>query len=98
MNIKVVARYIVLLLALLNQYLTTKGINPLPVISEEDISSLLMTIMGLYMAWKNNPNTKEAEWANQKMKKYKAEQKYIKATGAMPQKDIVEPVEIEENL
>ncbi|MCO4341390.1 phage holin [Staphylococcus agnetis] len=98
MNIKVVARYIVLLLALLNQYLTTKGITPLPVISEEDISSIIMTIMGLYMAYKNNPNTKEAEWANQKMKKYKAEQKYIKATGGMPQKEIVEPVEIEENL
>ncbi|UOC13931.1 phage holin, partial [Staphylococcus agnetis] len=60
MDIKVVARYIVLILALVNQYLTTKGINPLPVISEEDISSLLMTIMGLYMAYKNNPNTKEA--------------------------------------
>ncbi|UXU67490.1 phage holin [Staphylococcus agnetis] len=98
MNIKVIARYIVLLLALLNQYLTTKGINPLPVFSEEDISSIIMTIMGLYMAWKNNPNTKEAEWANQKMKKYKAEQKYIKATGSMPQKEIVGPVEIEENL
>lgn len=98
MNIKVVARYIVLLLALLNQYLTTKGINPLPVISEEDISSLLMTIMGLYMAWKNNPNTKEAEWANQKMKKYKAEKKYIQATGQMPQKEVVEPVSYEENI
>ena len=98
MNIKVVARYIVLLLALVNQHLTTKGINPLPVVSEEDISSVIMTGIGLYMAWKNNPNTKEAEWANQKMKKYKAEQKFIKATGAMPQKDIVEPVEIEENL
>lgn len=98
MNIKVVARYIVLLLALLNQYLTTKGINPLPVISEEDISSIIMTIMGLYMAYKNNPNTKEAEWANQKMKKYKAEQKYIKATGAIPQKDIVEPIEFDENI
>lgn len=98
MNIKVVARYIVLLLALVNQYLTTKGINPLPVVSEEDISSVIMTGIGLYMAWKNNPNTKEAQWANQKMKKYKAEQKYIKATGAIPQKDVVEPIEFEENI
>ncbi|MGJ5700540.1 phage holin, partial [Staphylococcus chromogenes] len=50
MNVKVIARYIVLILALVNQHLTTKGINPLPVVSEEDISSVIMTGIGLYMA------------------------------------------------
>ena len=68
MDVKVIARYIVLILALINQWLTTKHINPLPVVSENDISSIITTLMGLYMAYKNNPNSKEGKWANQNLK------------------------------
>ena len=77
MDVKVIARYIVLILALINQWLTTKHINPLPVVSENDISSIITTLMGLYMAYKNNPNSKEGKWANQKLKNIKQKRNIV---------------------
>ncbi|UXV54421.1 phage holin (plasmid) [Staphylococcus aureus] len=84
-------RTLVLILALLNQWLANHNMSPLPV-GEDDINMLILTGAALWAWWKDNAVTKEARWANHKLKKYKAEQKYVKATGAMPQKEVVEPI------
>lgn len=84
MSAKVIARYIILILALVNQYLTTKNINPIPVMSEEDISSIVMIVASLFMADKNNSRTKEARKADRDLEKYRAEKKLVKSTGRAP--------------
>ncbi|HDK7406003.1 TPA: phage holin, partial [Staphylococcus aureus] len=43
MEAKVMARYVVLILALVNQFLANKGISPIPV-DEESISSIILTV------------------------------------------------------
>ncbi len=80
MDAKVITRYIVLILALVNQFLANKGISPIPV-DEESVSSIILTVVALYTTYKDNPTSQEGKWANQKLKKYKAENKYRKATG-----------------
>lgn len=95
MNIKVVARYAVLLLALVNQFLANKGISPIP-LDEETISSIFLTAVALYTTYKDNPTSKEGQWANQKLKKYKAEKKYRKATGGAPVKEVVNPTNLDD--
>lgn len=77
MDVKVIARYIVLILALINQWLTTKHINPLPVVSENDISSIITTLMGLYMAYKNNPNSKRRKMGKPKLKNIKQKRNIV---------------------
>lgn len=69
MKAKVITRYAVLVLALINQFLANKGISPIPV-DEETISSIILTVIALYTTYKDNPTTKEGRWANQKLKKY----------------------------
>lgn len=95
MKINVIARYIVLLMALVNQWLANKGISPIPV-DEETISLILLAGVSFFMADKDNPRTKEGNWANQKLKKYKAEKKYTKATGQAPIKADEEPTSLDE--
>lgn len=95
MNVKVIARYAVLLLAILNQWLADNGLSPIPV-SEEGISTFLLTVVALYTAWKGNPVTKEAQWAHMKMKKYKAEKKFAQATGQLPVGYNVEPTNLDD--
>ncbi|TFU88317.1 phage holin [Mammaliicoccus sciuri] len=80
-------RIIVLVLALINQALALTGFNPIPV--DEDalyqfISMAFMGVASIWAWWKNNPVTKEAKWADEKKKKYKAEKKMAKATGYAP--------------
>ncbi|WP_336833003.1 phage holin [Staphylococcus pseudoxylosus] len=67
-------RFIVLILALINQWLATKNISPIPV-DEESISSILTTVVALYMFYKDNPITKEGKQANDKLKELKYEKK-----------------------
>jgi SPP1 family holin len=83
MNTGTIVRFIVLILALVNQWLANKGLSPIPV-DEDSISSMIVTVVALYTAYKDNPTSKEGHWANQKLKKYKAEKKYQKATGKAP--------------
>ena len=96
MKAKVITRYAVLVLALINQFLANKGISPIPV-DEETISSIILTVIALYTTYKDNPTTKEGRWANQKLKKYKAEKKYRNATGQAPvANENVEPTNLDE--
>ncbi|MEB7752272.1 phage holin [Staphylococcus pseudoxylosus] len=67
-------RYIVLLLALINQWLADKGLSPIPV-DEETISKIITTVVGLYVAYKDNPITKEGKQVNDKLKQLKFEKK-----------------------
>ncbi|HDG9543821.1 TPA: phage holin [Staphylococcus aureus] len=90
MDAKVITRYIVLILALVNQFLANKGISPIPV-DEESVSSIILTVVALYTTYKDNPTSQEDKWANQKLKKYKAENKYRKATGQAPIKEVMTP-------
>ena len=96
MKAKVITRYAGLVLALINQFLANKGISPIPV-DEETISSIILTVIALYTTYKDNPTTKEGRWANQKLKKYKAEKKYRNATGQAPvTNENVEPTNLDE--
>lgn len=88
-NTGTIVRFTLLVLALINQWLANKGISPIPV-DEESISSIILTIVALYTTYKDNPTTKEGRWANQKLKKYKAEKKYKNATGQAPITNIQE--------
>ena len=83
MNKATIVRFSILILALINQFLASKGISPIPV-DEETISTIITAIIGLYVGYKDNPTSKEGKWANQKLQKYKAEKKYQKATGKAP--------------
>ncbi|ERF48752.1 holin [Staphylococcus sp. EGD-HP3] len=77
-----VVRYIVLLLALINQWLADKGLSPIPV-DEETISTIITTVVGLYVAYKDNPVTKEGKKANDELKQLKYEKKQP-TTGKAP--------------
>lgn len=70
MTIGAAVRFIVLILALINQWLATKNISPIPV-DEDSISSILITIVALYTAYKNNPTSKEGHEAHIEMKQKK---------------------------
>lgn len=74
MTIGAAVRFIVLILAIINQWLATKNISPIPV-DEDSISSILLTIVALYTAYKDNPITKEGKQANDKLKQLKYEKK-----------------------
>ncbi|MDQ8603743.1 phage holin, partial [Staphylococcus aureus] len=52
MDAKVITRYIVLILALVNQFLANKGISPIPV-DEESVSSIILTVVALYTTYKD---------------------------------------------
>ncbi|HCV9460512.1 TPA: phage holin, partial [Staphylococcus aureus] len=51
MDAKVITRYIVLILALVNQFLANKGISPISV-DDETISSIILTVVALYTTYK----------------------------------------------
>ncbi len=74
MTIGAAVRFIVLILAIINQWLATKNISPIPV-DEDSISSILLTIVALYTAYKDNPVTKEGHEANIEMKQKKLDKK-----------------------
>lgn len=86
MNIAAIVRIIVLVLAIINQLLASKGLSPIPV-DEETIATIITTVVGLYVAWKNNSFTKEAKQSDAKLKQLKAEKKLTKSTGKAPVMD-----------
>ncbi|PNZ27377.1 phage holin [Staphylococcus rostri] len=89
MNKSMILRTAFLILALVNQWLANHNMSPLPT-SEDDINTLILTGAALWTWYKDNPVTKEGVWANQKLKKYKAEKQYSKATGQAPIKHKVD--------
>lgn len=100
MNKSMVLRTAVLILALVNQWLANHNMSPLPT-TEEDLNTLILTGAALWTWYKDNPVTKEGKWANRKLKKYKAEKKYTKATGQAPVNANVadtEPTELGDNI
>nr|WP_182477367.1 phage holin [Staphylococcus succinus] len=82
MTIGAAVRFIVLILALINQWLATKNISPIAV-DEDSISSILLTIAALYGWYKNNPTSKEGHEAHVEMKQKKVEKK-LPTTGKAP--------------
>ncbi|UIF32772.1 phage holin [Staphylococcus aureus] len=90
MDIGTIVRTILLIVAWINQFLAIKHISPIPV-DEVFISSIILTVVALYTTYKDNPTSQEGKWANQKLKKYKAESKYRKATGQAPIKEVMTP-------
>ena len=89
MNIAAIVRIIVLVLAIVNQLLASKGLSPIPV-DEETIATIITTVVGLYVAWKNNSFTKEAKQSDAKLKQLKAEKKLAKVSGKSPIKEVEE--------
>ncbi|HCT0408550.1 TPA: phage holin [Staphylococcus pseudintermedius] len=97
MDKNMILRTAVLLLALINQWLANHNMSPLPT-TEDDINTLILTGAALWTWYKDNPVSREGKWANQKLKKYKAEKKYIKATGQAPTKTVVESTNQDHNI
>lgn len=83
MNKATILRFSLLILALINQFLANKGVSPIPV-DEETISMIITSAIGLYVAYKDNPTSKEGKQANDKLKQLKAEKKLTKSTGKAP--------------
>ena len=86
MNKATILRFSLLILALINQFLANKGVSPIPV-DEETISMIITSAIGLYVAYKDNPTSKEGKQANEKMKQLKAQKKLNKSTGKAPVMD-----------
>ncbi|MCD8921710.1 phage holin [Staphylococcus gallinarum] len=74
MTIGAAVRFIVLIIAIINQWLATKNISPIPV-DEDSISSIILTGVALYSWYKNNPTSKEGHNANIEMKQKKLDKK-----------------------
>ena len=73
-----IARTIILILALINQILTSTGHSVIPVSNDQvqEIVSLVFTIISALVAWwKNNSFTAPAKQADIWMKKMKAKEK-----------------------
>ena len=86
MNKATIVRFSLLILALINQFLANKGVSPIPV-DEETISMIITSAIGLYVAYKDNPTSKEGKQANEHMKQLKAQKKLNKSTGKAPVMD-----------
>ena len=73
-----IIRTIVLVVALINQILTTLNINPLPFSNEETyniVSTVVMAVASIWAWWKNNSITKNAIKADEYLKELKGENK-----------------------
>lgn len=57
--------------------LANRGLSPIPV-DEETISTIVLAGIGLYTAWKDNPTSKEGQWANKKLKNTKLRKSIVK--------------------
>lgn len=80
-NADVIIRTIVLILALINSFLTAIGKNPLP-FSDDQIYSAVSTIVtmvaSIWAWWKNNSITEAAKKADEMLKEEKLKKKYKK--------------------
>lgn len=83
MTIGAATRFIVLILAIINQWLANNNISPIPV-DEDSISSIILTIVALYTAYKDNPTSKEGHNANIEMKQKKINKKQNGTNGKAP--------------
>ncbi|MCQ9979623.1 phage holin, partial [Staphylococcus aureus] len=66
------------------------GISPLAV-DEVSVSSIILTVVALYSKYIDFPTSVVGKWAYQKLKIYKAESKYRKATGQAHIKEVITP-------
>ena len=76
-----IVRTIVFILALVNQFLATKNISPIPV-DEVTISSIITGAVSLWTWWKNNNFSHAAQKGQQKLHEVKAG---TNSTGGAPQ-------------
>lgn len=76
MNVKVtvIVRVLSLIWVLVNQWLSNKGVSPIPV----DESTLMTIAVALITMWKDNPFTDAAKESNKLMKELKTQKKYEK--------------------
>ncbi|MGW7890211.1 phage holin [Staphylococcus xylosus] len=73
-KVTVIVRVLSLILVLVNQWLSNKGMSPIPV----DESTLMTIAVALIAAWKDNPLTDAAKESNKVMKELKTQNKYEK--------------------
>lgn len=73
-KVTVIVRVLGLILVLVNQWLSNKGISPVPV----DESTLMTIAVALLTTWKDNPFTSAAKESNKMMKELKTQNKYEK--------------------
>lgn len=89
METTTIIRLAVLLLAIVNSFLASKGISPIP-LEEELISNIILAVVAIYTTYKDTPISKEAKDAHKEMKVAKAEKQIAKATGGAPVVDVDE--------
>ena len=73
-----ITRLVVLAILLINQTSVTLGWNPLPFSEDEiyqGVSAVATVIMAIYAWWRNNSVTKEAQAADEYLKKMKERKK-----------------------
>ncbi|MCE4957246.1 phage holin [Macrococcoides caseolyticum] len=80
-DVGTIARTVFLVLSLVNLWLASNGISPLP-FDESDINLFITFIATGLSWWYNNNFTHEARQAQKKLNKYKAQKKLGKSTGA----------------
>lgn len=73
-KVTVIVRVLALIIVLINQWLSNKGISPIPV----DESTLMTIAVALITTWKDNPFTSAAKESNKMMKELKTQNKYEK--------------------
>ncbi|WP_217971503.1 phage holin [Staphylococcus xylosus] len=73
-KVTVIVRVLSLILVLVNQWLSNKGVSPIPV----DESTLMTIAVALITTWKDNPFTSAAKESNKMMKELKTQNKYEK--------------------
>ncbi|NQD98609.1 phage holin [Staphylococcus xylosus] len=73
-KVTVIVRVLSLILVLVNQWLSNKGVSPIPV----DESTLMTIAVALITTWKDNPLTSAAKESNKTMKELKTQNKYEK--------------------
>lgn len=74
MKKQAIIRLVVLIILLLNQFLVSFGWSPLPFSEElifEAVSNVATVSIAVYVWWKNSPITKEAQKADEYLKKLK---------------------------
>ncbi|ARD74194.1 phage holin [Staphylococcus xylosus] len=73
-KVTVIVRVLGLILVLVNQWLSNKGISPIPV----DEATIMTIAVALLTTWKDNPLTNAAKESNKIMKELKTQNKYEK--------------------
>lgn len=81
LDVGTIARTLFLVLSLINLWLASNGMSPLP-FEENDINYLITIVASGITWWYNNNFTHESQQAQMKLKKYKAQKKLGNSTGA----------------